>query len=109
MSMAPANRASIAAGPALKVFHSILTAGDAFSKNPLASPTLACECLMFGNAPTRIVVAPPWAQPATAHASHEASTARTLLFTLVSPDYHAEHAARFSLLWRALFSVALGC
>src|ERR1035437_9225524 len=55
MSIAPANKASIAEGPALKLFHSILTWGPiAFSNQPLFLPTIACGCVILGNAPTRI-------------------------------------------------------
>src|ERR1019366_2449357 len=57
MSIAPANKASIAEGPALKLFHSILTWGPiAFSNQPLFLPTIACGCVILGNAPTRITV-----------------------------------------------------
>src|ERR1700756_1843967 len=98
MSMAPANRASIAAGPALNVFHSIFTPGpSAFSKNPLAFPTMACECVMLGKAPTRIVAA-PCAQPDTASAIHRTKPDKNFLLTLVSPDHHAQNAARFFFL-----------
>src|SRR5215475_5070681 len=56
MSMAPANRASIAAGPALKVFHSTLALDPrAWSKARFALPTIAWACVIFGNAPTRTV------------------------------------------------------
>src|SRR5438477_5024413 len=56
MSIAPAKSASMAAGPALKVLHSIFTFGpSAFSKEPFALPTMACACVMLGNAPTRTV------------------------------------------------------
>src|SRR5215469_7817849 len=54
ISIAPANNASIADGPALNDFHSILTFGPiALSHAPFALPTIACGCVMFGNAPTR--------------------------------------------------------
>src|ERR1700722_798751 len=59
MSIAPANRASIAEGPALKLFQSILTCGPiAFSNHPLLFPTMAWECVIFGNAPTRMTLCP---------------------------------------------------
>src|SRR5271165_1852136 len=59
MSMAPANSASIAEGPALKLFHSIFTCGPmAFSNHPLLLPTIAWGCVIFGNAPTRITLCP---------------------------------------------------
>src|SRR5258708_1966303 len=51
MSIAPAKSASIAAGPALHVFHSICPPGPrARSKRPLPFPTIACEWVMLGNA-----------------------------------------------------------
>src|ERR1039458_3318667 len=57
ISIAPANKASIAEGPALKLFHSTLTCGPiAFSNHPLLLPTIACGCVMLGNAPTRITL-----------------------------------------------------
>src|SRR2546425_6819113 len=60
MSMAPANRASIADGPALKLVHWILTFDPiAFSNQPLALPIIGCAWVILGNAPTRIVV---WAR-----------------------------------------------
>src|ERR671923_2934768 len=62
MSIASANSASIADGPALKIFHSTFTCGPiAFSNQPLALPTIACGCVTFGNAPTRITVLFPCA------------------------------------------------
>src|SRR5258707_93970 len=85
MSIAPANKASMAAGPALKVFHSIFTPGpNAFSKNPVAFPTIAWECVMLGNAPTRIVVTFPCAQLETDMASDNANPTKqkNCLFTL---------------------------
>src|SRR5271170_3521837 len=55
MSIAPANRASMAEGPALKLFHSIFTCGPmALANQSLLLPTIACGCVMLGNAPTRI-------------------------------------------------------
>src|SRR6202030_2579924 len=64
MSMAPANRASMAEGPALKLVHWIFTLQPrAFSNHPLALPTMGCACVMLGKAPTRITVAFPWAHP----------------------------------------------
>src|SRR5215471_19713218 len=57
MSIAPANRASIAEGPALKLVHWIFTFGPiALSNQPLALPIIGCACVMLGNAPTRITV-----------------------------------------------------
>ena len=55
----------MADGPALKLFHSILTLGPiAFSNHPLALPTMACGCVMLGNAPTRMTV---WPNPRENH------------------------------------------
>src|SRR3989475_9684795 len=60
MSIAPANRASIADGPALKLVHWILTFDPIpFSNQPLALPIIGCAWVILGNAPTRIVV---WAR-----------------------------------------------
>src|SRR3974390_346002 len=62
ISIAPAKRASIADGPALKLVHCTLTCGPiALSNQPFALPTIAWACVILGNAPTRIVVV-PWAQ-----------------------------------------------
>src|SRR5258708_34121428 len=86
MSIAPANKASMAAGPALKVFHSIFTPGpNAFSKNPVAFPTIAWECVMLGNAPTRIVGTFPCAQLETDMAGDNAIPTKqnNRLFTLL--------------------------
>src|SRR5258706_2031042 len=57
MSIAPANSASIAEGPALKVFQSIVTLGPMrFSNQLLALPTMAWACVMLGNAQTRLTL-----------------------------------------------------
>src|SRR2546428_13165914 len=62
MSIAPANRASIADGPALKLVHWILTFDPIpFSNQPLALPIIGCAWVILGNAPTRMVV---WARSA---------------------------------------------
>src|ERR1019366_8150905 len=59
MSIAPANKASMAEGPALKLFHSIFTPDPIdFSNHPLLLPTIAWGCVIFGNAPTRITLCP---------------------------------------------------
>src|SRR5436305_6149614 len=59
--MAPANNASIADGPALKLCHSIFTFGPiAFSNQPFALPIIACECVIFGNAATRTTTFCAW-------------------------------------------------
>src|SRR5271169_165367 len=66
MSIAPANKASIAEGPALKLFHSIFTCGPiAFSNQALLLPTIACGCVMLGKAPTRMTVCPAANAPST--------------------------------------------
>src|SRR3954449_12683095 len=55
--MAPLNRTSMADGPALKLFQSILTSEPiALAKYPLALPTMAWGWVMLGKAPTLIVV-----------------------------------------------------
>src|SRR5437764_9187291 len=57
MSIAPAYRASMADGPALKLFHSIFTPGpSALSNQPLAFPAMPWGWVMFGNTPTRTTV-----------------------------------------------------
>src|ERR1700682_4489975 len=61
--MAPENSASIAEGPALKLFQSIFAfEPSAFSNHPLALPTMACGCVIFGNAPTRMTIPCPQAE-----------------------------------------------
>src|SRR5690349_1053477 len=86
MSIAPANRASIADGPALKLFHSTFTFGPmALSKNPLAFPTIACGWVMFGNAPTRTVFCE---NPSTANSTTKSKVPKTLLF-IFSPVWIA--------------------
>src|SRR5271170_1321897 len=93
MSIAPAKRASMAEGPALKLVHCTFTCGPiALSKNPLALPTIAWACVMLGNAPTRMVLALPWAQPEAAVARPSARPIQILLFTLGAPDHHGEDA-----------------
>src|ERR1700691_751595 len=101
--MAPANRASIAEGPALKLVHCTLTCGPmALSKNPLALPTMACACVMLGNAPTRMVLTVPWAHPETAVASQSNNPvnnpANQRLLTLAASDHHGEDAGGVFLL-----------
>src|SRR6201987_4307619 len=57
MSIAPANKASIAEGPALKLRHSIFTFGPMdFSTHPFAFPIIGCAWVILGNAPTRITI-----------------------------------------------------
>src|ERR1700737_1861785 len=95
MSTAPANRASIAAGPALKVFHSTFTRGpSAFSKKPLAFPTIAWEGVTFGYAPTRTVLALPCAKTDEL-AKHSNIAIPRRLFTLAASDDHGQNAAWF--------------
>src|SRR5580704_2587090 len=93
--MAPANRASIAAGPALKLVHCTLTCGPmALSKKPLALPTMACACVILGKAPTRMVVG-ACAHPATGVASHRPTMIQIRLLTLGASDHHGENAGGF--------------
>src|SRR5580700_1615462 len=67
MSIALANIASIADGPALNAFHSIWTPGPtAFSNWPPARPTSAWACVIFGKYPTRKVRGFCWAWAAKA-------------------------------------------
>ena len=94
--MAPAKSASIAAGPALNVFQSIFTPGPrALSKKPLAFPTIAWECVMLGNAPTRIVFAvrcPQTGRQTRRHiVSHRITLIASCLFTLRSPPNHGKN------------------
>src|ERR1019366_8443646 len=80
MSIAPANKASIAEGPALKLFHSILTWGPiAFSNHPLFLPTIACGCVILGNAPTRITVCAPANTPSKKNKQVEAKKLRLVM------------------------------
>src|SRR5580693_1617582 len=97
MSIAPANRASIAEGPALKLFHSILTCGPmALSNHPLLLPTIACGCVMFGNAPTRTAVSAPANTPSEKNTKAENRNPR-LVMRLAS-SYHRQHAGFGSFL-----------
>src|SRR5580704_18281319 len=91
MSIAPANRASIAEGPALKLFHSILTCGPmALSNHPLLLPTIACGCVMFGNAPTRTAV---WPQPnAPSNKNKQVENRNPCLVMALASSYHRQHA-----------------
>src|SRR5215469_7049464 len=105
MSMAPANRASIAEGPALKLVHCTFTCGPiALSNQPFALPTMACACVMLGNAPTRMVVCAP-ADPAKLSPKRSMKIER--LFTRTASDYHGKHAGGFLLLVLSMF-VGLG-
>src|ERR1700722_5170667 len=96
--MAPAKRASMAAGPALKLVHCTLTCGPmALSNQPLALPTMACAWVMLGKAPTRMMAGLPWAcaEAANARATIASQKARPIqirLLTLRAPDYHREDA-----------------
>src|SRR2546429_1858486 len=81
--MAPENSASIAEGPALKLFQSIFTLEpSAFSNHPLALPTMACGCVIFGNAPTRMTV--PCPQPEIEKLRMKTNMMRTLFIS--SPE-----------------------
>src|ERR1700687_4300331 len=102
MSMAPANRASIAEGPALKLVHCTLTCGPmALSNQPLAFPTMAWAWVMLGQAPTRMVVC---ALPETMATSAIKSPQANRLLTGLSPDDHGENAA---LIFRFLLGSTL--
>src|SRR5579862_12990 len=104
MSIAPANKASIADGPALKLVHCTLTCGPmALSNQPLALPTMACAWVMFGNAPTRMVVgAGLCAHPENEVASQREVPTRALnridLLTLLASYDHGEDAGGIFLL-----------
>src|ERR1700683_271440 len=101
--MAPANKASIAEGPALKLVHCTLTCGPiALSIHPLALPTIAWACVTLGKAPTRMVFALPWAGAETDAARLRASPNQKDLFTLVASDDHGENTTCFFLLRAAL-------
>src|SRR5271156_1488154 len=108
MSIAPANSASMAAGPALKLVHWTLTCGPmALSNHPLALPTMACACVMLGNAPTRIVFVPPCAPAEIAVASASMSIVmQQRLFTLLASDHHGENAGVFLLILPTLGGLA---
>src|SRR5208283_4329985 len=106
MSIAPANNASIAEGPALKLFHSILTWGPiAFSNHPLLLPTIACGCVILGNAPTRRIVWAPANTPSTKTKPVEAKKLR-LVMALASRQ-HGQHAGLGFLLSGGLLSGSL--
>src|SRR5581483_1873379 len=95
--MAPANSASIADGPALKLFQSILTCGPmALANQPFALPIMACECVILGKAPTRIVVC--WATTSLTNRRTN-KTANNLIFIgPVAPmNHHRKYAALFCL------------
>src|ERR1700694_2695585 len=97
MSIAPANKASIAEGPALKLFQSILTWGPiALSNDPLFLPTIACGCVILGNAATRITVCAPANVASKKHKQVEAK--KRLLVMALSLRQHRQHTERGSLL-----------
>src|SRR5580704_17316789 len=85
--------ASMAEGPALKLFHSILTLGPiAFSNQPLALPTIACGCVMLGNAPTRMTV---WLNPWEAANKRKVTIISALIFIPIpAPAFHAQLSAK---------------
>src|SRR5208337_3183096 len=95
MSIAPPNKASMAEGPALKLVHCTFTCGPmALSNQPLAFPTMACACVILGNAPTRMAVC---VHPGSAATNPTISPKRSLLLTLLSPDDHGEERRLFCL------------
>src|SRR3989442_14264324 len=86
MSIAPANRASIADGPALKLVHWILTFDPIpFSNQPLALPIIGCAWVILGNAPTRIVV---WARRTPENRQRTARTQTVRTQTPLLPQSH---------------------
>src|SRR5579884_2757129 len=88
----------MAEGPALKLVHWILTFGPmALSNQPLDLPTMACACVMFGNAPTRTVVT-SWAHPVIDKVRHNMNSKTRPLITLVTSNYHGEDAGGFLFL-----------
>src|SRR2546427_4001422 len=94
MSMAPANRASIADGPALKLVHWILTFDPIpFSNQPLALPIIGCAWVILGNAPTRIVV---WARRTP---ENRQRTARTQTVRTQIPLLPQSHRLRIFAPW----------
>src|SRR4030088_652411 len=97
MSIAPANKASIAEGPALKLFQSILTWDPiAFSNHPLFLPIIACGCVILGNAPTRMTVCALANIPSKKNKQVDAK--RLLLVMALSSGQHRQHTERGSLL-----------
>src|SRR5215469_7832638 len=93
MSIAPAKRASIAEGPALKLVHCTLTCGPiALSNQPLPLPTIACAWVILGKAPTRTTVGFPSAQAAEAIKTNTNSANRKRLVTLLASYHHGENA-----------------
>src|SRR6266566_598906 len=94
MSIAPANRASIADGPALKLVHWILTFDPIpFSNQPLALPIIGCAWVILGNAPTRIVV---WARRTP---ENRQRTARTQQVRTQIPLLPQSHRLRIFAPW----------
>src|SRR5579859_7902020 len=97
--MAPANKASMAAGPALKLVHCTFTCGPmALSNQAFALPTMACAWVMLGNAPTRIVVCAQLDEATVVSALASASQMRLRLLTLLASDHHGQHAGVIFLL-----------
>src|SRR5438105_11088849 len=95
MSIAPANRASIADGPALKLFQSILTFEPmARSNHPLALPAIACGCVILGNAPTRMTVC-AHAEVSRLVKNAKISSTRLLIFSPVPVHDHWQQATWF--------------
>src|SRR5579884_4021653 len=104
MSIAPANSASIADGPALKLFHSILVCGpSAFSNQPFAFPIMACGWVILGNAPTRTTTC--CALPCTKAASTIATAASQLSVLIRAPASLRDHAKHPRLLLLSCFFV----
>src|SRR5215472_7962377 len=91
MSIAPANSASIADGPALKLFQSTLTFGPmAFSNQPFALPTIACEWVIFGNAPTWMTLCPEQNED-TSTSAVNTKTSCDLVMARFSAENHGKY------------------
>src|SRR5215472_17684397 len=54
----------------------------ALSNHPLAFPTMACAWVIFGKAPTRMLVVSPWAHPEIVTVSQKKKLSIQALFTL---------------------------
>src|SRR5581483_1442101 len=109
MSIAPANKASMADGPALKVFQSIFVCCPmALSNQPFALPIMACGCVMLGKAPTRITAFCPKETP-VACATKSPRTAKNLALMrpLASVNHHGKNAC-FGFLTLTLLIAAFG-
>src|SRR3954465_1069629 len=99
MSIAPARRASMAEGPALKLRHSIFTSEPiAFSNEPLALPIIGWAWVMFGKAPTRMTV---WALSATDTATR---TSKMCVLNFICPSDRHCRVPPSAIDWLGSFS-----